>query len=361
VNPHASPRIALRPGSSLPGRLALALALAASLADPAAAQTATEVRREPAAAATASAATAAPAAAPGEASPQLIAAIGGEMEATVKAFNAADSAALAKLFAEQGELVDENGNVYAGRAEIAALFKAFFEKFPKAQLGMEVTGVRTLGDALAIEEGVREIVADAGASAARVRYVAVRSKAGDRWPIASYSEYADEAPATPRDMLAPLEFLVGDWIDESPAGTTEVSYRWSEDGNFLLGEYVLAIGGEEASKSVQRIGWDPVEGTIRSWTFDADGGFSAGEWTPVEDGWVIRTEATMPDGTTAAANVTMAVKDADHFVVRSTDRIVAGAAEPDFELAIARKPPQPAGPGGPAATPTPAAKPANSN
>lgn len=335
------------------GRALPALVLALALTLPAVAQTVTAPAKE-------QAAPAATAASPVEATPELVSMVTREMEATVKAFNAADAAALAKLFAEKGELVDENGNVYAGQAEITALFKAFFEKYPKAQLGMEVLGVRAVGDALAVEEGIREIVADDGATAARVRYVAVRSKAGDRWPIATYSEYADEPPATPRDMLAPLEFLVGDWIDESPAGTTEVSYRWSEDGNFLLGEYVLAIGGEEASKSVQRIGWDPVEGTIRSWTFDADGGFSAGEWTPVEDGWVIRTEAVMPDGTTAAANVTVALKDADHFVVRSTDRIVAGAAEPDFELAIARKPPQPgAVPAKPAPTPAPAAKPAN--
>ena len=53
------------------------------------------------------------------------------------------------------------------------------------------------------------------------------------------------------------------------------------------------------------------------------------------------------------------VKDQDHFVVRSTDRIVAGGEEPDFELVIARKPPQPgAAAAKPAGTPVvvPAAK-----
>ena len=304
--------------------------------------------------ATATAVAAGPA--PAAASPELEKLILAEMEATEKAFNAADAAGLAKLFIEKGELVDENGTVYTGREEITGLFKAFFEKFPKAQLGMEVMALRSVGDSLAIEEGVREIVAQEGAVAARVRYVAVRDKVGDHWPIVSYSEYADDPPATPQEMLAPLGFLVGDWVDESPDGTTEIAYRWSEDGNFLLGEYVLAIGGEDASKSVQRIGWDPVEGTIRSWTFDADGGFSNGEWTPTEDGWVVRTEATMPDGTTAAANVSIVVKDQDHFVVRSTDRVVAGGTEPDFELAIARKPPQP-GAAAPS-QPAPATKPA---
>jgi uncharacterized protein (TIGR02246 family) len=289
------------------------------------------------------------------ASPEFEAVIRREVEATLKAFNANDSQALAGLFMEKGELVDENGNVYTGRAEIEGLFKQFFTKFPQASLGMEVTSVRTIGDSLAVEEGVRQITAEEGAVAAQLRYVAVRDKVGDKWPIASYREFADDPAPTAQEMLMPLSMLVGDWVDESPEGTTSVTWRWSDDGNYILGDYTMSVGGEPVSASTQRIGWDPVEGTIRSWTFDSDGGFSHGEWTPVENGWVAKTEATMPDGTTASATVLLAIKDADHFVVRSTDRIVAGAEEPDFELVIARKPPQP---GAKAAAPTgqPAAK-----
>jgi uncharacterized protein (TIGR02246 family) len=276
------------------------------------------------------------------ASPELQGMIGREMESTVKAFNAADAEGLATLFMDSGELIDENGNLFAGKAEIAALFKSFFEKFPKSKLEMEVTAVRSIGDSLAVEEGVRRITSDEGAAAAQLRYVAVRDKVGDRWPIASYREFADDPLPTPQDMLQPLSFLVGDWVDESPESRTSISYRWSEDGTFLIGDYVLASAGMPESKSTQRIGWDPVQGTLRSWTFDADGGFSQGEWTQLDDGWVARSEATMPDGTTASATVILTPKDQDHFLVRSTDRIVAGGEEPDFELVIARKPPQPA-------------------
>ena len=292
------------------------------------------------------------------ASPEFAAMITREMEATVKAFNAADPAGVAALFMEKGELVDENGNVYTGRAEITSLFKAFFEKFPKAVMAMEVTSVRSIGDSLAVEEGVRQITAEAGAAEAQLRYIAVRDKVGDKWPIASYREFADDPAPTAEEMLQPLAFLVGDWVDESPEGRTAISYRWSEDGNYILGDYVLSVGGQPESKSVQRIGWDPVEGVLRSWTFDSDGGFSHGEWTPIDNGWVAKTEATMPDASTASATVTFTVKDQDHFVVRSTDRIVAGGEEPDFELVIARKPPQPGAAAKPAAAPVavPAAK-----
>jgi uncharacterized protein (TIGR02246 family) len=266
-----------------------------------------------------------------------------EADATVKAFNAADAATLGGMFIEDGELVDEDGNVTEGRAAITALFKGFFERFPKAILEMELTDAREIGDEMVVEEGVRRITADEAAAAAQVRYVAVRVKQGDRWPLAAYREFSDDPLPTPTEMLAPLDWIVGEWIDESPEGKTQIAFRWSDDGNYLLGEYNLAVGGQSAGTSVQRIGWDPVEGKLRSWTFDSDGGFSEGEWTAGDDGWIVRSEATLPDGTTGSATIVIKPTDVDHFVVESTDRVIAGVEEPDFKLVIARKPPAPAG------------------
>lgn len=270
-------------------------------------------------------------------------AIVAEADATVKAFNGGDAATLARFFSPAGELVDENGNVFTGTQAITELFTQFFEKFPKAVLEMEVTATRPLGDEIAIEEGIRRITASEGTSAAHVRYVVVREKAGDRWPIVSYREFADDPAPTPREMLAALEWMVGEWVDESPEGRTSISFRWSDDGNFLLGDYSVSVGGEVVAASTQRIGWDPIEGRLRSWTFDSDGGFTEGEWLAGDDEWIVRSEATMPDGTSGSATMTVKLQDADHFVVESTDRVVAGAEEPDFKLVVARKPPAPAG------------------
>ena len=268
-----------------------------------------------------------------------------EAEATVKAFNAGDAAALAALFSPTGELVDENGSVYTGPQEISGLFKTFFEKFPKSVLEMEVTSTRPLVSDIAVEEGVRRITANEGAAAAQVRYVAVREKTGDRWPIASYREFADDPAPTPREMLSALEWMVGDWVDESPEARTSISFRWSDDGNFLLGDYSVSVGGEVVSASTQRVGWDPIEGRLRSWTFDSDGGFTQGEWLAGDDEWIVRSEATMPDGTSGSATMSVRLQDADHFVVESTDRVIAGIEEPDFKLVVARKPPAPAAAG----------------
>lgn len=266
-----------------------------------------------------------------------------ESEATVKAFDAGDAAALGGLFLETGELVDEAGTVHTGRAAITELFTGFFGRFPKATLEMIVDSARPVGDTLAVEEGRRRITTADG-EAAQVRYVALRSKQGERWPIASYREFADDPLPTPGEMLQGASWLVGDWIDESSEGRTEISFRWSDDGNFLIGDYTMSAAGAGESKSTQRIGWDAVTGQVRSWTFDDDGGFTEGDWHATDEGWVVKSEATLPDGTTGSATLLITVKDADHFVVRGTDRTVGGIDEPDFEMTIARKPPPPGTP-----------------
>ena len=263
-----------------------------------------------------------------------------ESNAIAEAFDAADAAALSKLFSDSGELVDEAGEVHVGREAIAELFRGFFERHPSSTLEMVVTEVRPLGDTLVVEEGQRRIET-AGGEAADVRYVAVRTKQGDRWPIASYREFPDDPLPTPGEMLQSASWLVGDWIDEGPEGRTSITFRWSDDGNFLLGEYVMSAAGAGESRSSQRIGWDPLTGQVRSWTFDSDGGFTEGRWHETDEGWVVKSDATLPDGTTGWATLRITVKDADHFVVRGTDRIVGGVEEPDFEMTISRRPPPP--------------------
>lgn len=271
----------------------------------------------------------------------FVAAIQSAHEAVLETFNAHDPAGIAGLFTPSGELIDENGGVHAGRDAIRDAFTAFFEAFPNARLLMEVEDVRRIDDDLAIEEGVRLVLVDEGETAAQVRFVAVRTKEGDAWPIASYREFADDPAPSAREMVEQLEWIVGDWIDESPEGRTQISYRWSEDGNYLLGEFNLAVGGLQTGRSTQRIGWDPVDLTLRSWTFDSDGGFSEGVWTPDDEGWVVRSFATLPDGSTGTATLTFSMPDDDHVSISGEDRFVAGESEPDFSLTIARRQPRP--------------------
>ena len=55
--------------------------------------------------------------------------------------------------------------------------------------------------------------------------------------IVSLRDFADDRSTTPHDRLQPLAWLVGDWVNESSDAAVKISYRWSEDKNFLLGDY----------------------------------------------------------------------------------------------------------------------------
>jgi uncharacterized protein (TIGR02246 family) len=258
----------------------------------------------------------------------------------VKSFEAAKPAELAALFSPQGELIDEEGTVYQGPKEITELFTKFFERFPGAKLALEIESIRSVGPNLAIEEGTRYIAAKAkeGEGKAQLRYTAVRTKVDGKWLIASIREFNADPLPTPHERLEPLAWMVGDWVNEGTDGTAKLSWRWSEDQNFLLGDIQLTVAGKPAMASTQRIGWDPLAGKVRSWLFDADGGFAEGQWTQVDDGWVIKSATTNPDGSTGSATITVTAKDKDHFTMKGTERIVGEFREPDFELAIARQP-----------------------
>ncbi len=255
-----------------------------------------------------------------------------------KAFNAGKVDELVAMFAPTGELVDEQGTIHRGQQEIKTLLTEFFKKYPGAKMTQEIESIRFAGP-VAIEEGTRTMTTKDGANAARLRYIMVRSKTNSGWQIDSLRDVADDVEPTPHQRLEPLAWLVGDWVNEGTDATVKISYRWSEDKNYLLADFNVVLPDGEAHKSTQRIGWDPLQRKIHSWLFDSDGGFSQGLWTQVEDGWVIKSSAVNPDGETATATISIETKDKAHYIMRGTDRIVGDDSEPDFEITVTRRPP----------------------
>jgi uncharacterized protein (TIGR02246 family) len=258
----------------------------------------------------------------------------------VAAFNAGKAADVAALFLPEGELIDEHGKVYAGRQPITELLTKFFARFPNAKVNLEVDSLRVVGP-VAIEEGTRLTTTADNQQAAEIRYLAVRTKVGNNWLLAQLRDLGDQAPPTPHEQLQPLAWLVGKWVNESSDAAVSISYAWSEDRNFLLGDFLITRGGSLVMKSSQRIGWDPLTGKVRSWMFDSDGGYAEGHWTFADGAWVIKSSAVMPDGRTGSATVTLTPQGPDHYLMKGTDRLVGDAREEDFEVKVARQAPAP--------------------
>jgi uncharacterized protein (TIGR02246 family) len=259
-------------------------------------------------------------------------------EALVAAFNAEKGDDVAALFLPSGELIDEEGTVYQGAKEIKELLGAFFKKFPGTKLSVDIESIRIVGP-VAIEEGTRTMKAKDGATQSQFRFISVRAKTDDGWKIASIREFNDDPAPTPHEQLEPVSWLVGEWINEGSDGTVAISFKWSEDKNFLIGEFKSKGTAGPTRNSTQRLGWDASAGKIRSWLFDSDGGFAEGHWTLTDDEIVAKYSSVNPDGTTASATISITRKDKDHFSMVGTDRIVGDGREPDFEINIVRKPP----------------------
>jgi hypothetical protein len=186
-------------------------------------------------------------------------------------------------------------------------------------------------------------------------------KEGDGWRIAQTRDHpaSDDAAIESdprRARLAELAWLVGDWIDESDAATVVTSCAWDENGPFLVRRFTVKEMGQPTMSGTQRIGWDPARGRIRSWVFDADGGFSEGLWSRVnENEWAIDVRGTLPDGRSVAAVNRIMRLDAHRMLWKSMNQTIDGfATGTDEQYVIVRTPPRPGAAGGvaqPLATP----------
>jgi uncharacterized protein (TIGR02246 family) len=263
-----------------------------------------------------------------------------QAEGLINAFNAQDVAGVLACFADEAELVDDAGVIHAGREAIGELLTLYFERFPGAQMWVEVDSIRKVGP-LAIEEGVRSFGLPESDSLVDLRYTLLRLQTADGWKIISLR---DEQPLTLPShpaVLSDLTWLIGNWVNDGGDLVVHIDYRWDESRHFILGNYQVTRDGQTVMNSSQRIGWDPVQRTIRSWTFDADGGFSQGNWTEVDGAWVIKSSAVLPEGLIGSATLTMQPITSERFVLRSVDRLVGDVRADDVEVTIVKRPPAP--------------------
>ena len=153
------------------------------------------------------------------------------------------------------------------------------------------------------------------------------------------SQDAPQESDSPANPLEELAWMVGDWVDQDEDATIESSVNWTKNRKFLTRSFRVTLKNAEPHSGMQLIGWDPAENTIRSWTYDAEGGFGEERWRRTGDRWTIRTKYTLPDGKRGSATNMMHPIDDNTYTWRSVNRIVGGALQPDIdEVTVVRKP-----------------------
>ena len=138
--------------------------------------------------------------------------------------------------------------------------------------------------------------------------------------------------------LEVLNWMVGTWIDEGEEATIVTDCSWTKNRKFLKRSFKVRIDEEVTLEGDQFVGWDPIAGQIRSWTFDSEGGFGEGLWIQDGNQWLVKASFVLADGSRASALNVYTFVDNDTIRWQSTNREIAGELQPNIpEVTVVRQ------------------------
>ncbi|WP_422931259.1 SgcJ/EcaC family oxidoreductase [Singulisphaera sp. PoT] len=268
-------------------------------------------------------------------------AIKGAYEAFSQSFQKGDAKALVELFTPEGETADAEGGILHGRDALLQHYTSQFGGGTGDQIKTSVESVTFLDGMLARAAGTSEIVPAGGGATHHSRFHGLHIKRDGRWYLASLRELPSSDLA-PQEHLKQLEWLIGDWIEETADAVVHTSYKWSEDKASIHRTFSVSMKGQPAFTGTQRIGWDPLTKQIKSWVFDSRGGYGDGLWVRSGNQWFIKATGVRSDGRVATATQILTFVNKDQLEWKSTDRTLGADVEPEvLEIVMVRKPPEP--------------------
>ena len=168
----------------------------------------------------------------------------------------------------------------------------------------------------------------------------IYARQGGRW---LHARIRDEQPdeVSPHEQLLQLEWMLGEWVNESDDGIVKTNCKWSDDGNFLLREFDVKVEGRIALSGTQRIGWDAQRKQFRMWVFDDRGGFAEGLLSRDGDRWITKASGVRSDGQSVSVTTAFTPLGKDRILWETLERTVGGEVVPgtDQFYLVRRAPP----------------------
>jgi uncharacterized protein (TIGR02246 family) len=262
-------------------------------------------------------------------------------DAFVRAYNAGDAKAVAALYTEDAESIDEYGTRIEGRSTIQEMYGSIFQERPGATIRIAIDSLRFLGPDVAKEEGHSRVLPRGNEPESLRHYTVLYVKQGGRWLHSSVRE-EHATGVLHHERLRDLDWLVGEWLDQNSDSTVHVLCKWSNDKNYLLRDFTIHVQGRPLMTVNQRIGWDPLTRQIKSWVFDSEGGYGDGLWARNGNEWVIKSRGVLPDGRIATATNVLTRVDRNTARWKSTERTLGAQSAPELaEYVMVRRPPHP--------------------
>jgi uncharacterized protein (TIGR02246 family) len=260
----------------------------------------------------------------------------------VKAYNQKDAKALGALFTPDAEIEDDEGEVTRGGEAIGERYSEIFKESRGDKLALDTDSLRFLGTDIAIEEGTASLSAGGDAPPRANRYSVIYARQGGRW---LHARIRDEQPDedSPHEQLQQLEWMLGEWVDESDDGIVRTHCKWSDDGNFLLREFDVKVEGRIALRGTQRIGWDAQRKQFRMWVFDDRGGFVEGLMSRNGERWITKSSGARSDGKSVSVTTAFTPLGKDRILWETLERTIGGEVEPGTDQFFLVRPAPPPG------------------
>jgi len=220
----------------------------------------------------------------------------------VQAFEKRDAAAIAAHWTENGEFIHNDGEPIRGRAEIEKGYAEFFNTLKgEPQLEIQTDAVRFPSADMAVTEVTLRLKNEQGEIVASGRQAIVAVREGGQWKVAVVREWD-------RDIgldvsLKEVEWLIGTWRAAAKNREVTITYAWDENQAFIRGKFAVKEGSKVIESGTEMIGKDRVQGVIRSWVFQSDGGFGEGVWTRDGKQWSVDVHGVRTDGGELTATI----------------------------------------------------------
>lgn len=245
-----------------------------------------------------------------------------------------DAKAAGQFWTADGDLVDPQGHSTPASKLLETLEA---DEQPRPQVRVKSSEIRFLTPDVALEDGTSEVASQAdGPAEVTGRYLAVWVKHEGRWRLATLREMRLDA-ARGAASLAELDAMTGDWSGTSDDTTFEVSAAWNATRTYLERRLKSIRGGQEVFSGSQRIGWDPVSGSIKSWVFDSNGGRGEATWLRVPSGWVVQGTHVLPSGEQSSSISTYTFSSDDTLIWKSIVTLPNGRTLPEVEIQLRRQ------------------------
>jgi uncharacterized protein (TIGR02246 family) len=260
-------------------------------------------------------------------------------------FSAANVEKLVDLFLDEASIIDPGGNETTGKAAVGEMYAAAFQESPGLKVQSRIDDIKFLTPDVAKVKGESQLSSATGDASEFNSFSALLVRRGGKWLIAELHEMAAPAADVPTyERLRDLEWMVGEWVDESDNSRVQSTVQWADNQSYLVRTYKVEMPGEKGSSGTMFIGWDPQSGQVKSWLFDSNGGHGEALWTRTgEKEWVVKAQGVLRDGRPTSATQIHTIINKDSVKTSSLDRIIGGQVAPDIlDVVMVRKAPAPA-------------------